>query len=204
MNDEIKDGGPSDILYRLYYLCGHIIECVSVFLIYNHFKWNENNDILGWHGETRHIHMGYNKRFTIDSHMDYYPLSVDSQSKKIQCKSKYRAFDLGSAEASEIFYNVHSHCFQDYIKGIIWAQLPQNVPYLRPPCPEDVEYENAIELIENWTTDLRYYYEGRKSGSFVKHHASLPHGLTVTVQKISELFMLCEKIIKIIPSGRSL
>ncbi len=205
-NGEIKDGGSADILYRLYYLCGHIIECASIFLIYDFFKWHENDEVASWNGAKRHIHMGYNKKFTKASHMDFYQLYVDSQTKKIMCKSRYRyrSFDLGSAEPDEVFYNVYSHCFQNYIKNIIWTQLPQNVPYLRPPCPEDSEYEDAIDLIENWTTDLRYYYEGRESGSFVKHNDSLPYEPTVTVQKISELFMLCERIIKIIPSGKTL
>lgn len=205
MGGKIKDGGTSDILYRLYYLCGHIIECASIFLIYDFFKWHENNDIAKWNGKTRHIHMGYNKKFTMASHMDFYPLYVDPNTKKILCKSpKYRSFDLGSAEPHEVFYNIHSHSFQDYIKGIIWSQLPQNVPYLRPPCPEDDEYKNAIELIESWTTDLRYYYEGRKSGSYVKNHVSITSHPIIDTEKISELFMLCENIVKIIPSGNTL
>lgn len=79
---KIKDGGTSDILYRLYYLCGHIIECASIFLIYDFFKWHENNDIAKWNGKNRHIHMGYNKKFTMASHMDFYPLYVDPNTKK--------------------------------------------------------------------------------------------------------------------------
>ena len=205
VNGKIKDGGPKDILYRLYYLCGHVIECASIFLIYDFFKWHENDEITNWNGKVRHIHMGYNKKFTKISHMDFHPLYVDPGTKKILCKSpKYRSFDLGSAEPTELFYNVHSHFFQGYIKGIIWPQLPQDVPYLRPPCPEDSDYKEAIDLLESWSTDLRYYYEGRKSGTYVKQSGPLHYIPAITVENIGELLILCERIIKIIPSGKTL
>ena len=204
-DSQIKMGGSKDILYRLLYLCGHVIECAAVYLIYNHFNWCDNKDIPRWNGSTRHINLGYNRRFTLQSHIDFYPLSVDKSSGRITSTSKWRGkFYLGSAQSGEEFFNIQGHRFKDYIQKVIWPQLPQDVPYFRQPCPEDREYQDAINLIDTWNTDLRYYYEGRQSGHYIGNNNSNETLPTVNAQTIGELLKMCEKIVGLMPSGRQL
>lgn len=207
MGNYIKSGGTQDILFRLLYLCGHIIECASIYLIFNHFRYDFNPNIQNWNGNSSHLHKSYNRRFTRASHMDFYPVKVENG----LLLSSYRKMPDGSSlcfgqsharESASDYYCVQSHNFQSYIKNIIHTQLPQGVPYLRPFCPEDKEYSEAINLIDTWNTDLRYYYDGRLSGHYNRDsHDPTPN---VNVANIGLVLKMCEKIVSLMPSGRQL
>ena len=207
MGNNIKSGGTQDILFRLLYLCGHIIECASIYLIFNHFRYDFNPNIQNWNGNSSHLHKSYNRRFTRASHMDFYPVKVENG----LLLSSYRKMPDGSSlcfgqsharESASDYYCVQSHNFQSYIKNIIHTQLPQGVPYLRPFCPEDKEYSEAINLIDTWNTDLRYYSDGRLSGHYNRDsHDPTPN---VNVANIGLVLKMCEKIVSLMPSGRQL
>lgn len=207
MDNQIKSGGTRDILFRLLYLCGHIIECASIYIIFNHFRYDFNPKIQNWHGNCSHLHKSYNCRFTRASHMDFYPVKIENG----LLLSSYRKTPEGSnlcfgqstsGESASDYYCVQSHNFQSYIKNIIHTQLPQEVPYLRPFCPEDNDYSEAINLIDTWNTDLRYYYDGRLSG----HYNRDSHNLTpsVNVENIGLVLKMCEKIVSLMPAEREL
>ena len=139
--------------------------------------------------------------------MEYYPIYIEAGDIR---STKYKSPDgsdkvFGRAspgESSSDYYSVKSHKFQNYIKNIIHTQLPQEVPYLRQFCPEDEEYSEAINLIDTWDTDLRYYYDGRLSGHYNKDsHRSAP---IVNVTNIGLLLKMCEKIVNLLPSEKQL
>lgn len=199
----LDDDCPSDILYRIYYLCGHVVECTAVYLIYRHFKWEYNPRISNWKGKYEHIHTRYNIPFTQSSHIDFYPISI-AENKNI-VSGGHRFFGIASGnERTEDFYNVQKHEFQKYVKGIIWVQLPQEVPYLRQTCGEDSMYQLAINLLDCWTPDLRYYYDGRKSGYYIKSMNSSTIRPIVDVNSVGQLLDVCGKIVSVIPSGLQL
>lgn len=195
----------SDILYRIYYLCGHVIECAAVYLIYNYFHWKDNPKCQNWNGESEHIHIRFNQRFTENSHMDFYPIVKDDQSQNLIAIHGKKKFSFSAQDKAENdYFNVQKHEFQKYIKGIIQVQLPQDVPYFRCSCPEDDKYQQAITLLDYWNPDLRYYYENRKSGHFNKKLSDLIEVPSVTPQTIEQLLTICEKIINKIPSGKQI
>lgn len=209
VDNQLNINQYKDILYRILYLCGHVIECSSIYLIFKYFRFEDNPSIPDWNGSTSHIHIKYNKRFTIDSHLDFYPIKVEKgqiyslKRKKLDGNNVSFGRVLQGEQSSD-FYNIQSHNFNGYIKNIIHTQLPQNVPFLRQFCPEDNEYKNAIYLMETWNTDLRYYYEGRQSGHYIgKNHSQqlLP---VVDSQTIDELLRMCGMIVGLLPSGRQL
>ena len=74
--NDIKSGGTPDILYRLLYLCGHVIECASIYLIFNHFRYYSNPNVKNWNSNDSHLHKSYNPRFTRDSHIDFYQIKI--------------------------------------------------------------------------------------------------------------------------------
>lgn len=200
--NDISPGVEQDILFRLLYLCGHIIECASIYLIYKHFRYDYNPDVKNWNGNSCHLHLTYNRRFTLASHMDFYPVKIENgfifRAKKMSDGSCVK---FGKSRTSD-YYCVQSHNFQSYIINIIRTQLPQKVPYLRPDCSEDDDYSEAIQLIDAWTPDLRYYYDGRKSGHFCKDSNNpMPN---VNVANIGLVLEICEQIVNLLPSGRQL
>ena len=206
-NNQIKSGGTNDILFRLLYLCGHIVECASIYLIFNHFRYEYNPDMQNWNGDASHLHKSFNRRFTIDSHMDFYPIKIENG----QIRSSYRKTPDGSSlnfgrslpgESASDYYSIQSHNFQNYIKNIIHTQLPQEVPYLRQPCPEDNEYTDAINLMDSWSTDMRYYYDGRQSGHY--NRDSRIQAPRVDVKSVGLVLQMCEKIVNLMPAGRQL
>lgn len=207
VDNQIKSGGTQDILFRLLYLCGHIIECASVYLIFKHFRYDDNPTIPNWRGDVSHLHQKYNRRFTVDSHMDFYPIYIEAghlrSAKRTSYDGSYIVFGRAlPGESSSDYYSIQSHNFQSYIKNIIHTQLPQEVPYLRQFCPEDEEYSEAINLMDTWNTDLRYYYDGRLSGHYNRDpHRSAP---IVNVTNIGLLLKMCEKIVDLMPSERQL
>lgn len=205
--NDIKSGGTQDILYRLLYLCGHVIECASIYLIFNHFGYDSNDNVKNWNGNGSHLHRSYNPRFTRDSHIDFYQIKIEDG----KLWSSYRKTPDGnnicfgqsrSGESDSDYYCIQSHNFQSYIKNVIHTQLPQDVPYLRPSCPEDNYFSEAIALIDTWNTDLRYYYDGRLSGHY-NRDPSKPT-LSVNVANIGLVLEMCEKIVNLMPSGRPL
>lgn len=204
-NSSGNTGAQSDFLYRLYYLCGHIVECASIYLIYDHFHYEDNPDDDDW-GKLRfhHLHKTYNLSFTQESHIDFYQVEVDQEGGAIELKRKNvrNSLRCSSVDVSRAFFCVQNHKFQDYVKGIIWVDLPQDAPYLRQDSPEDAEYKDAICLLHNWTTDLRYYYEGRKSGTFFRLGSGNAKQPRVDVETISNLLRLCKRIIDLLPAGR--
>jgi len=203
-SDALSEGCPKDILYRIYYLCGHIIECAAVYLIYHHFKWEYNPKYLNWKGNSEHIHVHYNKRFTRDSHIDFYQIHIDDERRLIS-KNGTREFGYASEEDDEgDFYNIQKHEFQKYIKGIICVQCPQDVPYFRQECCEDSRLKKAIDLLDSWTPDLRYYYEGRSSGHYSKNINSITTMPTVTAESVRQLLCICGEIIDKLPSGKQI
>lgn len=199
---KMKDSYNNDILYRIYYLCGHVIECAAVYLIYNHFRWKDNQKCKDWKGEDENIHLRYNIDFTMDSHMHFYPLVRDGQTLKPKSGTM---FSLKFDEKEGEYFNVQKHEFQKYIKGIIQVQLPlEDVPYFRPSCPEDNQYKQAIVLLDNWNSDLRYYYENRNSGYFNKNSLSQMDTLEINTEAIEQLLTICEKIVNKLPSGKQI
>ena len=196
----------SDILYRIYYLCGHVIECAAVYLIYNYFHWSDNPKCQNWNGESEHIHLRFNQNFTEKSHIDFFPIVKNE--KETQClKITHRNFEYSfpaNGKTENDFFCVQKHEFQKYIKGIIQVQLPQDVPYFRCSCPADDQYKQAIDLLDNWNPDLRYYYENRQSGHFNRRLSNLMITPTVTPQTIEQLLNICEKIINKLPSGKQI
>ena len=202
---EFEKDKSSDILYRIYYLCGHVIECAAVYLIYNHFRWSDNPKCQNWNGESEHINIRFNQQFTENSHMDFYPIIKDDQSNRlIALHGKNKFYFSAHNKAENDYFNVQKHEFQKYIKGIIQVQLPQDVPYFRCSCPADEQYKQAIELLDNWNPDLRYYYENRKSGHFNRKLSNLMIAPIVNSQAIEQLLTICEKIINKLPSGKQI
>ncbi|MDE5828036.1 MAG: hypothetical protein K2H57_10730 [Duncaniella sp.] len=207
MDNQIKTGGVQDILFRLLYLCGHIIECASIYLIFRHFRYEDNPTAQNWRGDFTHLHQKYNRRFTVDSHMDFYPICIENgqirSTKRTALDGRYIVFGRSlPGEKSSDYYSIQSHNFKNYIKNIIHTQLPQEVPYLRQFCPEDDEYSEAINLIDTWNTDLRYYYEGRQSGHYNRDsHISTSN---VNVANVGLVLKMCERIVNLLPSGRQL
>lgn len=201
---DISPGEVQDILFRLLYLCGHIIECASIYLIYNHFEYDDNPKVQNWDGKSSHLHQTFNRRFTNESHMHFYPVKIENGSlfRKKSDGSYIKFGKSGFGERTSDYYCVQSHNFQSYIKNIIRTQLPQEVPYLRQSCPEDNDYSEAIQLIDAWNPDLRYYYDGRKSGHFSKNSNNpMPN---VNVANIGLVLEICEQIVNLLPSGRQL
>ena len=207
VDNQIKTGGTQDILFRLLYLCGHIIECASIYLIFKHFRYEDNPAAQNWRGEFMHLHQKFNRRFTIDSHMDFYPIYIEAgqirSAKRTSIDGRCIVFGRSlPGESASDYHSIQSHNFQSYIKNIIHTQLPQEVPYLRQFCPEDNEYSEAIKLIDTWNTDLRYYYDGRRSGHYNRDsHTSVP---IVSVANIGLVLKMCEKIVNLLPSERQL
>lgn len=207
VDNQIKTGGVQDILFRLLYLCGHIIECASIYLIFRHFRYEDNPTAQNWRGDFTHLHQKYNRRFTVDSHMDFYPICIENgqirSTKRTALDGRYIVFGRSlPGEKSSDYYSIQSHNFKNYIKNIIHTQLPQEVPYLRQFCPEDDEYSEAINLIDTWNTDLRYYYEGRQSGHYNRDsHISTSN---VNVANVGLVLKMCERIVNLLPSGRQL
>lgn len=206
---------PKDILYRIYYLCGHVVECAAVYLIYKYYAWERNEKLPSekWAGTKVHINLlpRYNKRFTRESHMDFYPLTIDNgcvcscrrteKNQKPDGAVDYTPLRFGRAspnETSEDYYNVQSHNFQGYVKGIIRGQIPTGVvPYLNDL--DTPEYSLAINLLDNWNTDLRYYYEGRESGHYIKDLNKLAVISPVNEESISQLIEVCGQIVALMP-----
>lgn len=196
-NSPGNTGAQSDFLYRLYYLCGHIVECVSIYLIYDHFRYEEDNpNDPNWNSQRfHHLHRTYNPRFTKDAHIDFYPVVVNSGFIKFRLNSNKQYKVNESLSNKPVYFCVQKHKFQEYVKGIIWHSIPLDIPYLGRNCQDDAEYEDAICLLDNWNSDLRYYYEGRHSGAFfnlIGYGAKQPKVNSVT---IANLLRLCEKII---------
>ena len=139
--------------------------------------------------------------------MDFYPISIEAgnilSAKRTRSNGRHIVFSSASpGESSSDYYSIQSHNFQNYIKNIIHTQLPQEVPYFRQFCPEDEEYSEAINLIDTWNSDLRYYYDGRLSGHYNKDsHRSAP---IVNVTNIGLLLKMCEKIVNLLPSEKQL
>lgn len=199
----LKPGGDKDVLYRLLYLAGHIVECAAIYLIYSHFKYDYHPTLGGWNGKTAHLHKSYNRTFTRKSHLDFYPIKKQQGKLVSTCRKtpEGEAITFGK-EDDGVYYNIQSHDFQKYIKNIIHPHLPQDVPYLRPSCPQDREYEEAITLIDTWKPDLRYYYEGRRSGHYnLAIDGKLPE---VNAKTIASVLDICGKIVALMPSGRQL
>lgn len=121
MGNNIKPGGTQDILFRLLYLCGHIIECASIYLIFNHFRYDFNPNMQNWNGNSSHLHKSYNLRFTRASHMDFYPIKVEdgfllSSYRKMPDGNNLRFGRSHYRESASDYYCVQSHNFQSYIK----------------------------------------------------------------------------------------
>lgn len=186
----IDNGVIKDVLYRIYYLCGHIVECAAIYFIYRHFEWEENPDVKNWKGIEENIKGRYNRRFTMESHMHYDQVSVDKEG-----YVDYKNWNIGKLHGGDKpdFYDVKTHDFPRYIKGILW-EINYDIPYFRQNCSEDEIFFNAIELLDKWKPDLRYYYEGRKSGYWNKNinPSQLPE---ISKNSIENLLNLCELIV---------
>lgn len=199
-------GDTEDILFRIYYLCGHIVECTAVYLIYKHYQWERNDDRPTWKGEEEHIYCSYNKRFTEESHMDFYPLKIQngqvcSSRRKTKDKQYIIFCSASEGEKEENYYDVQHHNFQKYVKGLIRKMSFKEVPYLNDSI--DSKYDRAINLLDNWNTDLRYYYKGR-SCHYIKDENKLSDASAVDVESIKQLIEVCGKIVALIPSGNTL
>lgn len=207
-SSRLKDGCSNDVLYRIYYLCGHVVECAAIYLIYSHHRWDFNPSVQDWYKDPEHIHniKRYNKRFTTDSHMDFYPMAIQNNRliSKNRKNSKSQPIDFGIVPADlslDNYCNVQGHDFQKYVKEIIRGKIPSNAPYFRDP-KADSKFCQAFTLLDAWSTDLRYYYEGRESDFIPKNrigYTSLPDINPITIK---QLLKVCGKIVTELHAGR--
>lgn len=188
--------GHRDILYRIYYLCGHIIECVAVYWIYRHYRWDINNHYPKWKGDNADIKICANPSFTERSHFDFYPAKIVNGHLSCQrtCQRKNVLFTLPnktSLKESDLMH-ISGHEFQKYIEQIIVPGNFVQAPFFRQMEVGDENYEKGINLLNWWQPDIRYYYEGRESHfNYKEFNKSKGIGMKVDIDSVFQLLEIC-------------
>lgn len=181
-----------DILYRIYYLCGHIIECVAIYWIYKQFKWEINPCTANWKGLKASINFHTNPYFTEKSRLDFDKVKVVNGMLEFKRGNKTRPSAFATTRTENEFMHISGHGFQNYIEQIIVPDNFVQVPFFRQMEVEDEEYSKGINLLHWWQPDIRYYYEGRDTHfNYKEFNKSNGMGIKVDIESILQLLEIC-------------
>lgn len=181
-----------DILYRIYYLCGHIIECVAIYWIYKQFRWEVNPADDHWKGLKTSIKRHTNPHFTDKSRLDYNKVSVKDRFLVFKRGEKIYPSEYKTKRNENDFMHISGHEFQKYIEQIIVPGNFVQVPFFRQTDEDDVNYAKGIELLHWWKPDIRYYYDGRVNHfNYKKFKESGGSGVNVDIESIQQLLDIC-------------
>lgn len=181
-----------DILYRIYYLCGHIIECVAIYWIYKQFRWERNPSTKNWKGMQASIKFHTNPNFTEKSRLDYDKVKVVNGTLEFKRGNKTRSSTFATARKEHEFMHISGHGFQKYIEQIIVPGNFVQAPFFRQMEVADEKYTKGIDLLNWWQPDIRYYYDGRHSHfNYKEFNKSNGIGIKVDVDSIVQLLEIC-------------
>lgn len=181
-----------DILYRIYYLCGHIIECVAIYWIYKQFQWEINPYAENWKGMKADINFHSNPYFTERSRLDFDKVKVVGNTLEFKRGSKIRSTTFVTKRAEKEFMHISGHGFQKYIEQIIVPGNFVQAPFFRQMEVDDENYAKGINLLNWWQPDIRYYYEGRVSHfNYNEFKKSKWIGIKVDIDSVYQLLEIC-------------
>lgn len=181
-----------DILYRIYYLCGHIIECVAIYWIYKQYQWEKNPNDKNWKGLRASINFHTNPSFTENSRLDFDKVKVVGGALEFKRGSKIRPSTFVTKRAESEFLHISGHGFQKYIEQIIVPENFVQAPFFRQMEAGDENYAKGINLLNWWQPDIRYYYEGRNSHfNYKEFNKSKGIGIKVDIDSVSQLLEIC-------------
>lgn len=146
------------VWFELYYLCGYIIEGITVYSAYKLYQWPINDDII----------KSYNVAFTQRSGLDFfYDRKVDGLS-------------VFPNRIPNLSLSVQGHRFQSIVKNLLRVNPSFNgVPYIgMGDIDPDIE-----QLIDRWKPEIRYLYAGT-SNPIPQLNQNTINRLLVTCQNI--------------------